>query len=74
MGKKSFSFYKNAGVNIEAGDEAVRKIQKHLESTWGSEVVSKFGDFSGLISLNQRKFNDSVYLWHQLMVLVLKHI
>jgi phosphoribosylamine--glycine ligase/phosphoribosylformylglycinamidine cyclo-ligase len=60
--KKSISFYKNAGVNIEAGDEAVRKIQKHLESTWGSEVVSKFGDFSGLISLNKRNFNNSSLL------------
>ena len=60
--RKSFSFYKNAGVNIEVGDEAVRKIKKHLESTWGNEVASKFGDFSGLISLNHRNFNDSSLL------------
>ena len=62
MGKKSFSFYKNAGVNIEAGDEAVRKIKKHVESTWKDDVISKFGDFSGLMSLNNRNFNNSSLL------------
>jgi len=60
--KRTMSFYKNAGVDIEAGDKAVKKIQKHLESTWGTEVVSKFGDFSGLISLNQRNFSNSSLL------------
>ena len=60
--KKSFSFYKNAGVNIEAGDEAVRKIKKHVESTWKDDVISKFGDFSGLMSLNNRNFNNSSLL------------
>jgi len=42
--------YKDAGVDIEKGYEAVKRIQKDVESTHGPEVLSGLGGFSGLFA------------------------
>ncbi len=42
--------YKDAGVDIEKGYEAVQRIKKDVESTHGREVLSGLGGFSGLFA------------------------
>jgi len=49
------SLYNQAGVNIEEGNLAVKKIQTYVESTFNENVVSRFGDFSGLFRLTGYK-------------------
>ena len=44
--------YKNAGVDIEAGYEAVRLMKKHVQSTMRPEVCTDIGGFSGAFSLS----------------------
>jgi phosphoribosylformylglycinamidine cyclo-ligase len=39
--------YKSAGVNIEAGDETVRRIKSLAKSTFNSNVISDIGLFGG---------------------------
>ncbi len=43
--------YKDAGVDIDAGDEAARRIGRMAKSTFGPEVLSGMGGFAGLFSL-----------------------
>ncbi|MDR3325560.1 MAG: phosphoribosylformylglycinamidine cyclo-ligase [Spirochaetaceae bacterium] len=50
---KSFSeSYKNAGVDIQAGYEAVRLMKKHVERTNRPGVLSGLGGFGGLFELD----------------------
>lgn len=42
--------YKDAGVDIEKGYEAVQRIRRDVESTHGPEVLSGLGGFSGLFA------------------------
>ncbi|MDP2313931.1 MAG: phosphoribosylformylglycinamidine cyclo-ligase [Pseudomonadota bacterium] len=46
--------YKNAGVDIEAGDEVVDRIKRHVRSTYRPGVVGDIGGFGGLFSLMGR--------------------
>lgn len=43
--------YKQAGVNIEAGYESVRRMKQFIERTNRPEVLSDIGGFSGAFSL-----------------------
>jgi phosphoribosylformylglycinamidine cyclo-ligase len=43
--------YRSAGVDIEAGEEAVRLIKKDVESTYIPGVVGSLGGFAGLFEL-----------------------
>jgi phosphoribosylformylglycinamidine cyclo-ligase len=43
--------YRSAGVNVEAGDEAVRLIKKDVESTYIQGVLGSLGGFAGLFEL-----------------------
>ena len=43
--------YQDAGVSIARGDRAVDRIRRHVESTFTSGVVGKFGHFAGMIRL-----------------------
>lgn len=45
--------YRQAGVDIDAGNEAVRRIRHHVKRTWRPEVVGDLGGFAGLFSLPQ---------------------
>ena len=45
--------YKNAGVNIEAGNELVHQIKDVAKQTHRSEVLSPIGGFAGLFSLKK---------------------
>lgn len=52
--------YRDAGVDIDAGDEAVRRIREKTRSTFGPEVVTGRGDFAGVYRLPTS--DDSVML------------
>lgn len=43
--------YKQSGVDIEAGYEAVRRIRPHAQSTHGPEVLADIGAFGGFFAL-----------------------
>jgi phosphoribosylformylglycinamidine cyclo-ligase len=52
--------YKKAGVDIEAGNEAVRRIKGHAASTFRPEVLTGLGGFGGLFRLAADKYEDPV--------------
>ena len=47
--------YAQAGVNIEAGNEVVRRIKSAVASTRRPEVMGGLGGFGGLFKLGQYK-------------------
>jgi phosphoribosylformylglycinamidine cyclo-ligase len=51
--------YAAAGVDVEAGDEFVRSIARHVASTSRPGVLGELGGFSGLFSLEGR-YSDPV--------------
>ena len=52
--------YAAAGVDIEAGDQAVEKIKAHVESTTRPEVMGGIGGFGGLFDISQLAYDEPV--------------
>lgn len=52
--------YKDAGVNIDEGNETVRKIKPLAKSTFRPEVLTDIGHFSALFSLTNTKYKEPV--------------
>lgn len=52
--------YRGAGVDIDAGDDAVRLIKPLAESTFGPGVMAGIGGFAGLFSLGELGLKDPV--------------
>ncbi len=52
--------YKSAGVDIDAGNEAVRRIKHLARSTFTPGVLSEIGTFGGLFRLEPGRFADPV--------------
>lgn len=52
--------YKDAGVDIHAGYETVRKIKDYAKSTYGPEVLNELGSFGGLFALTQGSYQEPV--------------
>ncbi|MCL2049355.1 MAG: phosphoribosylformylglycinamidine cyclo-ligase [Defluviitaleaceae bacterium] len=52
--------YKNAGVDIHAGYEAVQRIKKHVERTKIQGVLGGLGGFGGLFDLSGYKYDEPV--------------
>lgn len=50
--------YKEAGVDIEAGDEVVRRIKHILKRTHGPRVIGRHGGFAGMFRLD---FNSRLF-------------
>jgi phosphoribosylformylglycinamidine cyclo-ligase len=52
--------YKSAGVDIEAGEEAVRRIKDKVRSTFRPEVIGDIGGFGGLFEFAQHRYHRPV--------------
>src|SRR5687767_8476296 len=52
--------YKSSGVDIDAGNEAVRRIRGLARSTFTSGVLSDIGSFGGLFQLESGKYRQPV--------------
>jgi phosphoribosylformylglycinamidine cyclo-ligase len=52
--------YKNSGVNIEAGEEIVKRIKSLARSTFNKSVLSDIGLFGGFYELNLSSMKDPV--------------
>lgn len=52
--------YKDAGVDIEAGNSFVNMIKPLVKSTFRPEVMAEIGGFGGLFSLNTGKYKNPV--------------
>ena len=50
--------YKDAGVDIEAGDQFVKDIGPLVRSTMRPEVVGSLGGFSGLFALDTKRYTN----------------
>ena len=52
--------YEQAGVNIEAGYEAVSRMKKHVQRTMRSGVLSGLGGFGGMFDLSTLNLKEPV--------------
>jgi phosphoribosylformylglycinamidine cyclo-ligase len=52
--------YKDAGVDIKAGNEFVRAIKPVIKSTFRPEVLTDIGGFAGLFALKKDKYREPV--------------
>ncbi|MFH1092464.1 MAG: phosphoribosylformylglycinamidine cyclo-ligase [Pseudomonadota bacterium] len=58
--RKRATTYKEAGVDIDAAAEAVRRITSMARKTFSPRVITDIGGFSGLYSLNVTKYDQPV--------------
>ena len=59
MTKKPLT-YKDAGVDIDAGNEFVERIKPHVKRTRRPEVVSGLGGFGGMFALPPGRYKEPV--------------
>ncbi|MDT3416337.1 MULTISPECIES: phosphoribosylformylglycinamidine cyclo-ligase [Bacillales] len=52
--------YKQAGVDIEAGNEAVERMKKHVKRTFRPEVLTDLGGFGALFRLDVSRYKKPV--------------
>lgn len=52
--------YRDAGVDIDAGNRSVEEIKEAVRSTYRPEVLGDLGGFGGLFALNAKKYDDPV--------------
>jgi phosphoribosylformylglycinamidine cyclo-ligase len=52
--------YAGAGVDIAAGEEAVRRIRDHVRSTFRPEVIGDIGGFGGLFGFASGRYKNPV--------------
>lgn len=52
--------YKEAGVDIDAGEEAVRRIKGHVRGTFTPGVLTDIGAFGGFFALDKDQYRDPV--------------
>lgn len=52
--------YKQAGVDIEAGYEAVQRMQQHVQKTFRPEVLGGLGSFGGMFDLSKLNVKEPV--------------
>jgi len=50
--------YKDAGVDVEAGDRFVDKIRPLVQQTFRKEVLTDIGGFGGVVNLDLQRFPD----------------
>jgi phosphoribosylformylglycinamidine cyclo-ligase len=52
--------YRQSGVDIDAGNETVRRIKSLARSTFTPGVLSEIGSFGGLFRLDRERYQDPV--------------
>nr|MDK2850895.1 phosphoribosylformylglycinamidine cyclo-ligase [Candidatus Cloacimonadota bacterium] len=52
--------YKQAGVDIKAGEEAVLAIKDKVRSTYNANVLSELGSFGGLYRIDREAWNKPI--------------
>ena len=52
--------YRSAGVDIDAGNETVRRIKSLARGTFTSGVLSEIGSFGGLFALDRDRYREPV--------------
>jgi phosphoribosylformylglycinamidine cyclo-ligase len=52
--------YRDAGVDIDAGDEFVERIKPHVRATFRPEVLTDLGGFGGLFRFQADRYTDPV--------------
>jgi len=52
--------YAQAGVNLEAGYESVRRIKQHIERTRRLGMMENIGSFGGLFDLSELNIKQPV--------------
>jgi phosphoribosylformylglycinamidine cyclo-ligase len=52
--------YKDAGVDIDSGNQFVKLIKPLVKATYRPEVIADIGGFGGLFSLNASKYRNPV--------------
>lgn len=52
--------YRQAGVDIDAGNRAVDLMKRHVRATYRPEVLGDIGGFGGLFALNAAKYKEPV--------------
>ncbi len=52
--------YKSSGVDVKAGEMAVKSIKDVVRSTYNSNVLSELGSFGGLYRFEQNKWEDPI--------------
>ncbi len=52
--------YAGAGVDITAGEDAVKRIKEHVRSTYRPEVIGDIGGFGGLFSFPSDRYKSPV--------------
>lgn len=52
--------YKDAGVDIDAGNEAVKRMKGWVRQTFSPAVLADLGGFGGLFRLNAKRYRDPV--------------
>jgi phosphoribosylformylglycinamidine cyclo-ligase len=52
--------YRDSGVDIDAGNEAVRRIKSLAKSTFTPGVLSDIGSFGGLFQIDRRRYSEPV--------------
>ncbi len=57
---KKISSYRNAGVDIDAGNELVSRIKPRLRETYRPGVLTDIGSFAGLFSLDTTQYKSPV--------------
>ncbi|MFO7818810.1 MAG: phosphoribosylformylglycinamidine cyclo-ligase, partial [Halanaerobacter sp.] len=54
--------YKDAGVDIEAGEETVDKVKEDVESTFTDEVLTGLGGFGALFAPDLSDYEEPVFV------------
>ena len=52
--------YRDSGVDIDAGDEAVERIKEHVRSTFRPGVIGDLGGFGGLFAFDPSRYREPV--------------
>ena len=60
MSSKTSSTYKSAGVDIEAGEQAVSQIRPIVRSTYSKNVLTQLGGYAGIFGLDTKKIKQPI--------------